>query len=193
MRVRWALDIEGHMKRLILTCVKTIDGMSRWTEHIGRYLILPMIGVVCYEVVVRRFFNAPTTWAMDILGMLFGVFIIWSGGPSVLARSQVCMDALYNMWKPRTKAIVNSITYTLSMSFCIVLAWQASKYAIQSWQTKELANTILSQPLYHWRVFLAAGTWLLFLQVSSELLKNYWHAFTGEALLPEAASKGVEL
>ena len=117
----------------------------------------------------------------------------WSGAPSVLAKSQVCMDAVYNMWKPRTKAIVNSFTYTLAMSFCTVLAWQASKYAIQSWQTKELANTILSQPLYHWRVFLAAGTWLLFLQVSSELLKNYWHAFTGEALLPEAASKGVEL
>ena len=149
------------MKQFILTCVKAIDAMSRWTENIGRYLILPMIGVVCYEVVVRRFFNAPTTWAMDILGMLFGVFIIWSGGPSVLAKSQVCMDAVYNMWKPRTKAIVNSFTYTLAMSFCTVLAWQATKYAIQSWQTKELANTILSQPLYHWRIFLAAGTWLL--------------------------------
>lgn len=172
------------MKQFILRCVKIIDTMSTWTERIGRYLVLPMIGVVCYEVVVRRFFNAPTTWAMDILGMLFGVFIIWSGGPSVLAKSQVCMDALYNMWRPRTQAIVNSFTYSLSMSFCVVLAWQASKYAIQSCQTKELANTILSQPLYHWRVFLAAGTWLLFLQMLSELLKNYWHAITGEALLP---------
>ena len=177
------------MKQFILVCVKTIDAMSRWTENIGRYLILPMIGVVCYEVVVRRFFNAPTTWAMDILGMLFGVFIIWSGGPSVLAKSQVCMDAVYNMWKPRTKAIVNSFTYTLAMSFCTVLAWQATKYAIQSWQTKELANTILSQPLYHWRIFLAAGTWLLFLQMTSELLKNYWHAATGEALLPESTEE----
>ena len=174
------------MKRIALCYVRSIDAISAWTEKIGCFLILPMIGVVFYEVISRRFFQSPTIWAMDVLTMLFGAYIIWSGAPSVLAKSQVCMDALYNMWKPRTKAIVNSFTYSLAMVFCTVLAWQATKYAIQSCQTKELANTILSQPLYHWRVFLAAGTWLLFLQMTSELLKNYWHAVTGEALLPES-------
>lgn len=171
------------MKQFLIRLTWLIDSISRWTERVGSYLILPMIGVVFYEVISRRFFNAPTTWSMDITGMLFGVYIVWSGGPSVLSKSQVCMDALCGKWKPRTRAIVDAFTFTLAMSFCFVLVWQTTKYAIEAVQVRELANTIIRQPLYHWRVILAAGTWLLALQFGSELIKNCWMAITGEPLV----------
>lgn len=170
------------MKRIALCYVRSIDAISAWTEKIGCFLILPMIGVVFYEVISRRFFQSPTIWAMDVLTMLFGVYIIWSGAPSVLAKSQVCMDAISGRWRPRTKACVDAITFTLTLSFCIILAWQTTLYAIESWQVREVSNTILAHPLYHWRALLAVGTWLLFLQFTSEIVKNAWLAVTGEEL-----------
>ena len=105
------------MKRIALGYVRSIDAISAWTEKIGCFLILPMIGVVFYEVISRRFFQSPTIWAMDVLTMLFGAYIIWSGAPSVLAKSQVCMDAISGRWRPRTKACVDAITFTLTLSF----------------------------------------------------------------------------
>ena len=179
------------MKQVLIKITWVIDSLSRWTERIGSYLILPMIGVVFWEVISRRFFNSPTVWSMDILGMLFGVYIVWSGGPSVLAKSQVCMDALVGKWSPRSRAIVDCVTYTLTLTFCFVLVWQTTLDAMKSWEVRELANNIIRQPLYHWRAMLAAGTWLLSLQFCSELIKNYWLAFTGETLLdqPEGAEQ----
>lgn len=170
------------MKRIALGYVRSIDALSSWTEKIGCYLILPMIGAVFYEVISRRFFQTPTIWAMDALTMMFGVYIIWSGAPSVLAKAQVCMDAICGRWRPRTRACVDAFTFTLSLSFCIILAWQTTLYAIESWQVREISNTILAQPLYHWRAVLAMGTWLLLLQVTSEIVKNAWLALTGEEL-----------
>ena len=170
------------MRRIVLSYVRIIDTISTWTEKIGCFLILPMIGVVFYEVISRRFFHTPTIWAMDVLTMLFGVYIIWSGAPSVLAKAQVCMDAISGRWRPRTRACVDAVTFTLSLSFCFLLAWETTKYAIESWQVREISNSILAHPLYHWRTVLAVGTWLLFLQLISEIIKNAWLAATGEEL-----------
>ncbi len=170
------------MKRIALGYVRTIDAISSWTEKIGCFLILPMIGVVFYEVISRRFFQSPTIWAMDVLTMLFGLYIIWSGAPSVLSKAQVCMDAICGRWKPRTRACVDAATFTLTLSFCIILAMQATLYAIESWEVREISNTILAHPLYHWRAALALGTWLLLLQFISEIIKNAWLAITGEEL-----------
>ena len=170
------------MKRIALGYVHIIDTISTWTEKIGCYLILPMIAVVFYEVISRRFFHSPTIWAMDVLTMLFGLYIIWSGAPSVLSKSQVCMDAISGKWKPRTKACVDTVTFTLSLSFCFILAWQTTTYAMESWKVREISSTLLAQPLYHWRALLALGTWLLFLQFVSEIIKSAWLAATGEEL-----------
>lgn len=170
------------MKCIVLGYVRTIDTISAWVDKLGCFLILPMIGVVFYEVISRRFFQSPTIWAMDVLTMLFGLYIIWSGAPSVLYRAQVCMDAICGRWRPRTRAGVDAFTLGLTLSFCFILAWQTTIYAIDSWEVKEISNSILAHPLYHWRALLAVGTWLLFLQVISEIIKNAWLAITGEAL-----------
>ena len=170
------------MKPIILGYVRFIDAISDWTERIGSFLILPMIGVVFYEVISRRFFGSPTIWAMDALGMMFGVYIIWSGAPSVLHKAQVCMDAISGRWKPRTKAWVDAAAYTLTLSFCIILAQQTTLYAIESWEVREVSNTVLSHPLYHWRTVLALGTWLLLLQFISEIAKYLWFALKGEEM-----------
>ena len=83
---------------------------------------------------------------------------------------------------PRTRACVDAVTFTLSLSFCFILAWETTTYAIESWQVREISNSILAHPLYHWRTLLAVGTWLLFLQFISEIIKNAWLAATGEEL-----------
>ena len=170
------------MKRIVLSYVRSIDAISTWTEKIGCFLILPMIGVVFYEVISRRFFHSPTIWAMDVLTMLFGVYIIWSGGPSLLAKAQVRMDAFYNRWRPRTQAIMDSLTFICGFLFCAVLFWKATGYAIDSWMRHEVSNTPLGQPLYHLRIIVAMGTGILLLQHLSDFVKNLWFAITGEEL-----------
>ena len=170
------------MKTFALSFVNTVDRLNRFIGDYVGYLMLPMIFVICWELVSRKFFNKPTIWAMEMTWMIFAVYIIWSGGPSLLAKAQVRMDALYNKWKPRTQATIDIITFICGFIFCAVLSWKAFDNAIISWNVREVSNTPFGQPLYHLRTIVAIGTLFLLFQTLSDFVKNIWLVITGEEL-----------
>ena len=170
------------MKTFALSFVNTVDRLNRFIGDYVGYLMLPMIFVICWELVSRKFFNKPTIWAMEMTWMIFAVYIIWSGGPSLLAKAQVRMDALYNKWKPRTQAGIDMITFICGLIFCAVLSWKAIDNALISWNVREVSNTPFGQPLYHLRTIVAIGTLFLLLQTLSDFVKNLWMVITGEEL-----------
>ncbi len=139
--------------------------------------------MVSYEAFSRYFFDNPTVWAMELSTLVFGVYMIWSMAPSILNKGQVAMDAFYNKWPPRTRAIVDSATFVLVLIFCLTVFYEAAYYAVESWQASERSRSLLQEPLYHWRAILALGAFIFLLQALSSFIKNIWLAVTGENLL----------
>ena len=170
------------MKKLALVLVNSIDRMNRFVGGYVGYLLFPMIFMVCWELISRKFFNKPTPWAMEMTWMIFAVYIIWSGGPSLLAKAQVRMDSLYNKWKPRTQACIDMATFVCGLLFCAALTYKAFDNAFASWSVREVSNTPFGQPLYHLRMVVAVGTVFLLLQTISDFIRNLWLVITGEEL-----------
>lgn len=170
------------MKKLALVLVNSIDRMNRFVGGYVGYLLFPMIFMVCWELISRKFFNKPTPWAMEMTWMIFAVYIIWSGGPSLLAKAQVRMDSLYNKWKPRTQACIDMATFACGLLFCAALTYKAFDNAFASWSVREVSNTPFGQPLYHLRMVVAVGTVFLLLQTISDFIRNLWLVITGEEL-----------
>ena len=171
------------MKKLALVLVNSIDRMNRFVGGYVGYLLFPMIFMVCWELISRKFFNKPTPWAMEMTWMIFAVYIIWSGGPSLLAKAQMRMDSLYNKWKPRTQACIDMATFVCGLLFCAALTYKAFDNAFASWSVREVSNTPFGQPLYHLRMVVAVGTVFLLLQTISDFIRNLWLVITGEELV----------
>ena len=171
------------MKKLAQCCVRAIDTMTLWSGRFCSLLLVPIIAMVSYEAFSRYFFNKPTTWAMELSTLVFGVYMIWSMAPSILNKGQVAMDAFYNKWSLRTRAMVDSVTFVLVLIFCLTVFYESAYYAVESWQMKEHSRSLLQEPLYHWRVILSLGALMFLLQALSSFLKNLWLAVTGEDLL----------
>ena len=171
------------MKKLARYCVRSIDFMTLWSGRFCSLLLVPIIAMVSYEAFSRYFFNNPTTWAMELSTLVFGVYMIWSMAPSILNKGQVAMDAFYNKWSPRTRAMADSVTFVLVFIFCATVFYEAAYYAVDSWQANEHSRSLLQEPLYHWRAILAVGALLFLLQSLSSFIKNIWLAATGEELL----------
>ena len=170
------------MKRLAWAFVSAVDRLNRFIGDYVGYLMLPMIFVICWELISRKFFNKPTIWAMEMTWMIFAVYIIWSGGPSLLAKAQMRMDSLYNKWKPRTQACIDMATFVCGLLFCAALTYKAFDNAFASWSVREVSNTPFGQPLYHLRMVVAVGTVFLLLQTISDFIRNLWLVITGEEL-----------
>lgn len=170
------------MKNILRCGVNAVDFITLWSGRFCSLLIIPIIAMVSYETFSRYFFDSPTTWAMELSTLTFGVYMIWSAAPSVLHKGQVAMDAFYNKWSPRKRAVVDSLTFVLVFIFCATVFYESAFYAVESWQANEHSMSLLKEPLYHWKAILAVGAFLFLLQAVASFLKNLWLAITGEEL-----------
>jgi TRAP-type mannitol/chloroaromatic compound transport system permease small subunit len=91
-------------------------GVDRLNTVIGQmfsWAILALTLAVCYEVVARYVFRAPTNWAYDVSYMLYGTLFMMAGGYALARNGHVRGDFLYRNWHPRKQATSDLILYIL--------------------------------------------------------------------------------
>jgi TRAP-type mannitol/chloroaromatic compound transport system permease small subunit len=169
-------------KILLSGFIKTISRLNLIIAYMLALVMLFFGGIMLYEAIARHFFNSPTTWAFEFSKMAFGFYMIWGGAYTMLCGEHVSMDLLYNKWPPRTKAIMDSVTYIFFMLFICTLLYLVTADAINTISFRETSNSTLAQPLYHWRASLVVGIILLILQGTAGFVKNLWFAIFEEEL-----------
>ncbi len=93
-----------------------IAGIDQFNISIGQYFswtILLLTLAICYEVVARYAFHAPTNWAYDVSYMLYGILFMMGGAYAMARNGHVRGDFLYRAWPPRTQARLDLILYFL--------------------------------------------------------------------------------
>ena len=162
--------------------IHAIDRFNTAISNLSMWLIVPLIGVMLYETIARYLFNAPTVWGMELSMMIFGAYIIFSGPSSILGKVQVGVDVFSSRWSPRTRAVVNCLTYTFTFVFFFQLLRTSLMYAIEAWKLQELSSSAWGQPVYHWKALIPVAVGLMMLQSVAEFLRNVWLAATGEEM-----------
>ncbi len=162
------------MMHIIERTIEVLDAITVWLARLSWWLVVPLMAVLVYEVIVRKFFVSPTIWAMDtsymlsgILGMAGAVYALYRGG-------HICIDFISERWSPRTRAAANSIFYIICFFPGIsIFFWFSWRFAYASWLEKERAITSAwMPPIYPLKMVMAVAMALLLLQGISEFLKN---------------------
>jgi TRAP-type mannitol/chloroaromatic compound transport system permease small subunit len=110
--------VPGGLLVLALILFMVLDGPLLGIDHfntiIGQlfsWTILALTLAICYEVVARYFFNAPTNWAYDVSYMLYGTLFMMAGAYTLARNAHVRGDFLYRNWTPRGQATSDLILY----------------------------------------------------------------------------------
>jgi len=164
--------------RALKRIVQVLDAITVWMARICWWLVIPLMAVLVYEVMARKFFISPTIWAMDtsymlngVLGMTGAVYALYRGG-------HIAIDFISNRWSLRIQAAVNAVFYIVCFFPGIfIFMWFASRFAYGSWLEKERAITSAwMPPIYPLKMVMAVAMGFLLLQGISEFLKNL-HVF----------------
>lgn len=134
--------------------VELIDTINNKITSLTMWLIIPLIGIMLFEVVMRYAFHSPTVWGAELSTMIFGLYMIYSGPCSVFEKVQVGVDLFSSKWAPRTQAVVYCITYIFTMVFFLCIISMTIKYALESWELKEISTSAWGQPIYHWKALI---------------------------------------
>ena len=150
-----------------------IDRISDWEGKIFSFLIVIATIQVCFELILRYAFNAPTTWGLEVTLYLCSTTYVMSGAYAERYNAHIKVDLFYNRWSPRTKAFFDLIvTDSLLMFFCMVLMWQSAAWFWEAVSQGLTSGTIWDPPIWPMRLVILVGAVFLSLAALGKSVRD---------------------
>lgn len=150
-----------------------IDALVEFVGQTSSYLILPLIGMIGYEVFARYIFNAPTTWAFELSTFVYGVHFMLGLAYAHKHNSHVSIDVFEAKLPMKPRAVLRIAT---NLAFFLpiigILAYGTIVYAATSWGYRELSWSSWSPKIYPYKALMALGFVLFFLQGVAKLIDD---------------------
>jgi TRAP-type mannitol/chloroaromatic compound transport system permease small subunit len=148
-----------------------VDRVSVWSGKTAAWLIVPMFGVLFYEVLVRKLAQ-PTMWANDIATMCYGAHFFLAGAYTLQLQKHIRTDFLSRNWSLKTQVRMDLAQYLLIfLPGMVMFTWMSWTFAAESWDLKEALMTTWRPPAYWYKTVIPVSSALILLQGLAEVLK----------------------
>jgi TRAP-type mannitol/chloroaromatic compound transport system permease small subunit len=165
------------MKKIL----KVIDSISEWSGRIFVWLVIPLTIVVTFEVVSRRFFNSPHIWATEVTDYIYGPHFMMVAAYTLLYQAHVRIDVIYQRFSPRTRGILDLITYSIFFyPFILIVLYQGVIYAQTSWAMGETSESAALRIVPLIKTTIPITALLLVLQGTATYLRAILQVIRGE-------------
>lgn len=154
------------VRRLVAPCdfvLALIAGIS----------MLVLTGLTTYEVVQRYFFNAPTSWSLEIIEYLVVVCVYLGMSYSIRKGAHVSVPLLYEKLSERTQKVLDIVTSLLLLLFWLVFLWQTADTAIDYLMRGVRSETLLAFPLFYPMAIVAVGSLMSSVQAIFIVYDNF--------------------
>lgn len=161
--------------------LNAVDTISLRSGQAVAYLLLPLCGVMVYEVIARYGFNAPTIWSTEIVVMLAGALFIIGGAYTQYLRGHISVDTLYDYLSPRGQILVRIfVHYPVFVLYVGVLLWGGLGFAWDSYVGNERSGSLWNPIIWPYKIVVPLGALLLFLQGTAQFIRDVRALITGE-------------
>lgn len=136
--------------------LRLANALSLGAAWFGGAITLASVLLICFDVVVRKFFGFTTGGADELSGYAFAISTSWSLAFVALNRGNVRVDALYQHLPVRLSAVLDWLSLVALGVFMVLLTYYAAFVVDTSWTQGSAANTPLATPLW-----IPQGLWFL--------------------------------
>jgi TRAP-type mannitol/chloroaromatic compound transport system permease small subunit len=153
---------------------RIIDAVTEFVGVYSAYLILPLIGVVSYEVFMRYALNTPTSWAFEMTVFIYGVHYMLALGYAHKQNGHVSIDVFQERLPERIRNYVRIVANLVLFipSIGLLTIWSFI-YAASSWGMSERASSSWGPIIYPYKMIMAVGFLIFFLQGVAKLIHDF--------------------
>ncbi|MBC8419118.1 MAG: TRAP transporter small permease subunit [Proteobacteria bacterium] len=167
----------------IKSLLKLLDGLSEWSGRIFVWLVIPLTIAVVFEVISRRFFNSPHIWSTEVIDFIYGPHFMLAAAYTLLYKAHVKIDVIYDKFSPRTRGILDIITYMVFFfPFCIIVFYQGVIFAHTSWAMGETSDSAALRILPLIKTVIPVAIGLLLMQGIATYIRAIIQAIKGEEI-----------
>ena len=87
---------------------------------------ITMVAVITYQVILRYCFHQSNVWSEELARYLFAYIVLLGAVIATRRQSQLQIDFLINLWKPKIRHLITAVCTLLGMIFLFYLL----KYSI---------------------------------------------------------------
>jgi TRAP-type mannitol/chloroaromatic compound transport system permease small subunit len=153
-----------------------IRGIERLVGTVGiaaAMLLVPLVLATCWEVFSRYVLDQPTVWAYEVGYILTGSHFLLGLAYTLREGLHIRIDIFTGSMSPRTRALLDTIAYSIVLPLLAWLAWMLLQYLIAGYARGERSGqSALNLPVWPFRVVFFVSFLLFALQVFVELLKS---------------------
>lgn len=163
--------------------LKGLDKVSEWSGRIFIWLIIPLTGLVVFEVISRRIFGAPHIWATEVTNFLYGPYFMMVAAYTLLHKGHVAIDIIYNRFSPRVRGILDIFTHLVFyFPFCIIVFYQGIIFAKTSWLIHETSGSAALPVIPEIKTVIPVTLALLLVQGVANFIRSIIQTVRGEAI-----------
>ena len=169
------------MPKVIKLYVRYVDAINRVLGNVVMFLALVMMGVLLFGSLTRYVFNVPFVWIIEMAQFLMAAYYILGGGYSMQLDAHVRMDVIYERWRPRTRACMDSITSFFLIFYLVVMMQGGVASSLYSLKYNQTNYSAWAPPMAPIKIIMTVGIALMLLQAVSILFKDI-AKFTGREI-----------
>ena len=128
--------------------------MAVW---IGGAALLLCALMVTGDVILRKFLSVTLSGSDEISGYAFAAGTTWAYAFCLLHRSNVRIDAVYNLLPTWSRAVLDAVGLALLLAYMTYLTDKSIDVFVTSWQRDSVSITTLATPLWIPQLLWVAG------------------------------------
>lgn len=176
-----------------MTLLRRIEYINVLIGKAVSFLIWIGIVVLCWEVVARYVFGAPTIWAHGYTQRIFGAYFVMVGAYTLIRRNHVRVDLLLGTASPRFNAFLDLVNCAFLIIWGVVLVWEGFWLFEDAWRFNELDDSVLRHPMWPIKLSLFLGALLITVQGVIEAVRSLVLIVNPDADIGPADAQGSEI
>jgi TRAP-type mannitol/chloroaromatic compound transport system permease small subunit len=163
----------GGTEGLLNVIIRSIDRLNAATGVVAAALVVPLVLSMCWEVVARYVFGAPTIWAYELAFMLTGASWMLGMAYTLAKGAHIRIDVLSARFPPRVKAAIDLLLYLVLLPLIVWIVIALDDRVVQSFLSDEHSGqSAWNPPIWPFRAVFLASFVLLGLQIVAEILRS---------------------
>lgn len=146
-----------------------IDQISDLSGALIGWLMLGVAFINCYEIFMRKFFNAPTDWVQDISIYIMIWFAFVTAGYTWKKDKHIRVDVVTSRFVPASRKALELVTNFFVLFYAVLLVIEGWQLASLSLARGQVTPNILQLPVWLIQFGIVLGSAILALQLIRQI------------------------
>lgn len=199
-------DLDNGLAKSLLKISSKLESMLEAVGKIGAWLSLPLIGIIIFDIISRRFFVLGSTKLQEMEWHLHAALFLLALAYAYLKNSHVRIEVVRESFSTKAKSILEIIGILFFiLPYTALIVWFGIDFASRSYELNEVSSALTGLS-HRWIIksFVPMGMAFLWLAGISVLFRNIAYLIginnnnqklidTSQAMAPELSNAAAEL